>query len=143
MSNNKGIVYITISVMTTLIFLVFSSMLSVGATESRTVSELALANKSYYIADSGFNIAVNFILNQRNVSAGYSETKINFDNIFAAQNYPLNYNMTWQIQSNNANTLYGISSTGQYNGHKKNILATISIDMAGLVSITDYKLVNV
>lgn len=142
MQNKKGAVFIVVTIVLSIIFIILSTLLALISTEVKGSQSFADGVKAYYVCRSSANIAYDYIIKNRDAIPGYNEEKNNTHNIFPSQDYKKSYICKWELVENNSNMIYKIISTGVYGKNERKVLAAFEFDTNDKIRVLEWRLMD-
>lgn len=144
-NNNNGFVYITVSIVLAMIFIMYGALMTNVTTAVTGTNSYSDGVKAYYIAQSGVAFAMEYIADHRDVVADFrppSPWKSKIDNLFPAEKYPGDYTINWKVITNTGDTSYRFQSTGTYKSYTRTIEILVNYEIWGKFTIQEWKVVK-
>lgn len=131
LSNTKGTVFITVTIILSVLLIMLSLLLSVTSADVRIANVYSDGVIAYYLAESGAQKAIAYIVmySPRNTFNG--PTLINTNSTFP---YSKDYKVDWKIEyfaSNPADRKYVVTSTAAYNNRATRTIQVLLGDISG------------
>lgn len=149
--NHKGTVYITVVMIISVVLLMLGFLLSITSNDIRAAKSYADAVKAYYIAQSGVNQAMAYILDDPlHQKCSYPAPGTILNN-FLASSYNIDHGVQWWYEYNSTDDTYTITSIGTYKGFadstgivkgrvSRKLRVLISVDGSDRITVREWKL---
>lgn len=136
-NNNKGSVFITVTVILSILLIMLGLMLTVTSTDVRISQSYADGVTAYYLAESGAALAMAYAVENPKQRADYSEILTKADSDFS---YSKDYTIEWKVIYDKDSDDYTITSESTYGKARRKIQVLISMGKDDKITINEWRL---